>query len=249
MSWGLRLSIVIPAFNEEVTVASVVASHHELATRIASPFEIIVCDDGSSDRTWPILNECQRTMPELHLLRNESNVGIPATMKSLYAAAAGEWIYFAPADGQVPAGALEIMWSGREGAALVVGRRMPRRDPASRIVMAQMYSALLRLLFRLPVRDIDSVKLYRANELRRTPIESASNFFEAEILIRLCHAHRVVREVQIPHQPRIAGRAGGVTMRSALRAVIDVGAFASQLYVSMLTSRRREKEITPPLAH
>jgi hypothetical protein len=187
-------------------------------------------------------------MPELKLLRNDSNVGIPATMKRLYAAAVGEWIYFAPADGQVPAAALEIMWSARDGAALVVGRRMPRRDPASRIVMAQMYSALLRLLFRLPVRDIDSVKLYRASELRRMPIESASNFFEAEILIRLCHAQRIVREVQIPHQPRIAGRAGGVTTRSALRAVIDVGVFATRLYVSMLAPRRRD-ETTTPLPH
>jgi hypothetical protein len=146
-------------------------------------------------------------------------------MKRLYAEARGEWIYFAPADGQVPAAALEPMWGVREGAALVVGRRVPRRDPASRVVMAQLYSGLLRRIFRLPVHDIDSVKLYRAEELRAAPPRSASNFFEAEILITLCSRRRTVREIAIPHRPRIAGMAEGVTPLGALLAMRDVMAF------------------------
>jgi hypothetical protein len=146
-------------------------------------------------------------------------------MKRLYAEARGDWIYFAPADGQVPAAALEPMWGIRDGAALVVGRRLPRRDPASRVVMAQLYSGLLRRIFRLPVHDIDSVKLYRAEELRSAPPRSESNFFEAEILITLCSRRRVVREIDIPHRPRIAGIAEGVTPAAAFLAMRDVAAF------------------------
>jgi hypothetical protein len=146
-------------------------------------------------------------------------------MKRLYAEARGEWIYFAPADGQVPAAALEPMWSIREGAALVVGRRVPRRDPASRVVIAQLYSGLLRRIFRLPIHDIDSVKLYRAVDLRSAPPRSDTNFFEAEILITLYTRGRVVREVDIPHRPRIAGVAEGVTPAAALLAMRDVSAF------------------------
>jgi hypothetical protein len=146
-------------------------------------------------------------------------------MKRLYAEARGEWIYFTPADGQVPAAAFEPMWGIREGAALVVGRRVPRRDPASRVVIAQLYSGLLRRIFRLPVRDIDSVKLYRAEELRSAPPRSASNFFEAEILITLCSRRRVIREIDIPHRPRIAGIAEGVTPAGALLALRDVAVF------------------------
>jgi hypothetical protein len=146
-------------------------------------------------------------------------------MKRLYAEARGEWIYFAPADGQVPAAALETMWAVRDGAALVVGRRVPRRDPASRVVIAQLYSGLLRRIFRLPIHDIDSVKLYRAEDLRSAPPRSDTNFFEAEILITLYTRGRVVREVDIPHRPRIAGVAEGVTPAAALLAMRDVAAF------------------------
>jgi glycosyltransferase involved in cell wall biosynthesis len=216
---------VIPAHNEEVTVAGVVRGHRDAARSLASSFELIVCDDGSTDGTWAELQRSCTEVAELRLLRNPSRQGIPPTMKRLYAEARGEWIYFAPADGQVPAAALEPMWGIREGAALVVGRRVPRRDPAGRVVMAQLYSGLLRRIFRLPVRDIDSVKLYRAEELRSAPPRSESNFFEAEILITLCSRHRVVREIDIPHRPRIAGMAEGVTPAGALLAMRDVAGF------------------------
>jgi glycosyltransferase involved in cell wall biosynthesis len=202
-----------------------VRGHRDVARALASTVEVIVCDDGSTDGTWPELQRSCAEITELRLLKNPLRQGIPATMKRLYAEARGEWIYFAPADGQVPAVALETMWAVREGAALVVGRRVPRRDPASRVVIAQLYSKLLRRIFRLPIHDIDSVKLYRAEDLRSAPPRSDTNFFEAEILITLYTRGRVVREVDIPHRPRIAGVAEGVTPAAALLAMRDVAAF------------------------
>ena len=216
---------MIPAHNEEVTVAGVVRGHRDVARSLASSVEIIVCDDGSTDGTWNELMRSCAEVSELRLLRNPSRQGIPPTMKRLYAEAQGEWIYFAPADGQVPAAALEPMWAVREGAALVVGRRVPRRDPAARVAMAQRTRACCARIFRLAVHDIDSVKLYRAADLRSAPPRSESNFFEAEILITLFSRRRVVREVDIPHRPRIAGIAEGVTPVGAFLAMRDVAAF------------------------
>lgn len=217
---------MIPAYNEAATVDGVVSSHATMAAMLTSSFEVLVCDDGSTDGTWGWLVAACETVSRLRLLRHEVNQGIPLTMKQLYAAARGEWIYFAPADGQVPAEALGIMWEARHDAALVVGRRLPRRDPGSRVLIAQLYSALLRGLFRLPVRDIDSVKLYRTADLWATPIRSSSNFFEAEILIALHRRGVAIREVVIPHRPRVAGKAKGVTPRAAALAAWDVGRFA-----------------------
>jgi glycosyltransferase involved in cell wall biosynthesis len=219
------LSIVIPAYNEGPTIGGVVQGHRELAARLVASFEIVVCDDGSTDGTGDILGELARDRRELTILRNTTNAGIPATMRRLYDGAQGEWIYFTPGDGQVPASALETMWAAREGAALVVGRRRPRRDPRSRILVAELYSVGLRWLFRLPVHDIDSVKLYRAADLRSVVPRSSSNFMEAEILISLHRAGRPIREVRIEHRPRIAGRAKGVTVSSALHAISDLGLF------------------------
>ncbi len=229
---GPELSIVIPAYNEGATVASVLVDYRTAAARLASTFEIIVCDDGSTDQTASELNRAASAMPELEVISNHSNRGIPETMKRLYRRARGTWIFFAPADHQVPASALERMWAVREGASLVVGRRVPRRDPAARIVAAELYSALVRILFRLPIHDIDSVKLYRAEALRRVSLRSMSNFFEAEILLTLHRDRLPIREVEIEHRPRLAGTAKGVTPRSAMLAIVDVLSFAVRHYAN-----------------
>src|SRR6266571_318213 len=93
---AMQLSIVIPAHNEETTVAGVVSGHRDVARSLTSSFEIVVCDDGSTDGTWAALESSRDTCPELRLARNSSRAGIPFTMKRLYADARGDWIYFAP---------------------------------------------------------------------------------------------------------------------------------------------------------
>ena len=217
--------MVVPAFNEETTVAGVIRAHVDVGRRLASEVEVIVCDDGSTDGTPAAIAGAAAELPEVRILRNDPNAGIPATMKRLYAEARGEWVYFTPADGQVPVTALETMWAAREGQALVVGGRVPRRDPRARVVIAELYSAGLRFIFRLPVRDIDSVKLYRGEDLRALNVRSRSNFFEAEMLITLCRRHRPVREVTVEHRPRIAGAPKGLTPASAALAIADLVRF------------------------
>jgi glycosyltransferase involved in cell wall biosynthesis len=221
----MNLSIVIPAYNEESTVGGVIKAHVETGRRIAGEVEVIVCDDGSTDRTPQAIAAVAAELPDVKLLRNAPNAGIPATMKRLYAAATGDWIYFTPADGQVPATALERMWAARDGMALVVGGRVPRRDPFSRVLIAEVYSTGLRLVFGLPVKDIDSVKLYRGEDLRALVIRSRSNFFEAEMLIMLCRRGRPVTEVTVDHRPRIAGVPKGVTVASAALALGELTRF------------------------
>jgi dolichol-phosphate mannosyltransferase len=233
-----ELSIVIPAFNEAATVAGVIRGHADTARSLVQSFEIVCCDDGSTDGTSGALSTAAEGCAELIVVSNGTNRGIPATMRRLYAQARGDWVYFTPADGQVPASALAVMWGVRDGAALVVGRRIPRRDARSRVLVAELYSAGLRVLFGLPVHDVDSVKLYRASELRAAAPRSATNFMEAEILITLHRRGAVIREVPIDHRPRIAGRARGVTFGSAAHAIIDLGLF---LLADLIGGRRRHR--------
>ena len=235
----VKLSVVVPAYNEETTVGGVLRAHVDVGRRIAGDVELIVCDDGSTDGTPATIAGVAADLPEVRILRNAANAGIPTTMKRLYAEARGEWVYFTPADGQVPVTALETMWNAREGQALVVGGRVPRRDPLTRVLIAELYSWGLRTVYRLPVKDIDSVKLYRTSDLRSVNVRSMSNFFEAEILITLCRRRRPVREVPVEHRPRIAGVAKGVTVAAASLAVRELAGFMLNDFVHGLSRWHR----------
>jgi dolichol-phosphate mannosyltransferase len=69
------LSVVIPARNEEGCIQSTV-EHLHLELRLQNvPHEIIPVDDGSSDRTWEILQNLQKAIPEVHPVRNEGEQG------------------------------------------------------------------------------------------------------------------------------------------------------------------------------
>src|SRR5438270_10570770 len=89
-----KLSVVVPAFNEEATVAEVVRNLLEVPALL----EIIVVDDASTDRTFSIVQALQATTPQLRLLRHAQNMGKTAALKTGFAASVGEVVIVQDAD-------------------------------------------------------------------------------------------------------------------------------------------------------
>lgn len=225
------LSIVIPAHNEASTVAAVVTDHAAAAASLGVRFEIVVLDDGSTDVTHDIVAGLVPAIPELRLHRHERNLGVGRSLLDLYSLAVGTWIYFTPADGQVPASELASLWAARTGRVLVVGRRLPRSDSLPRRLSSTIYAAAMRVVFRVGVWDINSCKLYLASSLRPAWPATSSSFAEGEILIRMRRQGGSIAEVPIRHLPRTAGRAHGADWIVLARMLFDFTRFA-------LTQRR-----------
>lgn len=219
-----ELSVVIPAYNEAAAIGDVIRQHSDLLTRIGVTHEILVIDDGSADAT--LAQTRPGDVPSVRAWRHEANRGISRTLLELYAASRGRWVYYTPADGQIPAAALELLWAARAEHACVVGERRPRQDPPIRRLMAWAYSVAIRSLFRVRVRDIDSVKLIDGPILRGLTLTSTTTFVEAEILIELARAGHSIAEVAIPHLPRRSGTARGASLQVIAGALADLCRFA-----------------------
>ncbi len=82
------LSIVVPAYNEEATIAATVTDAFAAGAGVARALEVVVCDDGSRDRTRAILDELAATEPRLRVVARRRNRGIEASIRTLYAVAA-----------------------------------------------------------------------------------------------------------------------------------------------------------------
>src|SRR6185437_12067507 len=88
------LSVVVPAYNEEATIAAVIRR----LVPVPNLLEIVVVDDGSRDRTYQIAIELGRQYPEVRVLRQPRNAGKTAALKAGFAATRGDIVLVQDAD-------------------------------------------------------------------------------------------------------------------------------------------------------
>jgi len=230
MSHSPQLSLVFPAFEEENNLDELV--QHALATgaRLANDFEVIVVDDGSSDRTPEILQRWCRSDPRVHTIRHPRNFGYGAALRAGLRHARGELVFFSDADLQFDLTQLETLLGHIPAYDIVAGYRSPRKDPPIRSVIAWVWGTLVRTLFDLPVRDIDcAFKLFNRRVLDGILIESVGAFINTEILVRARAGGARIHQVPVAHRHRRSGKQSGANPRVILRALRELALLYREL--------------------
>jgi len=152
------LSIVIPAYNEAAILPVALECLRAFLNDQAFAAEVIVVDDGSTDRTSVLVGEWQRSFECLRVLRNTVNLGKGASIRRGITASRGECVFVSDADfpGR-PEDILRLLLALRDGAAVAVASRRPapmQSAPSrSRFLASVVYRALVRVILNLPLRD------------------------------------------------------------------------------------------------
>jgi dolichol-phosphate mannosyltransferase len=162
------LSVVIPARDEEGCIASTV-KHLNLELKLQQvPHEIIVVDDGSSDRTWPRLNEVAAEVPELHPVQNQGLHGFGRAIICGLDHIKGDAAVIMMADESDDCRDVVRYWNKlNEGFDCVFGSRFIKGGgtidyPAVKYVVNRLANLFIRLLFRVPLNDTtNAFKAYR----------------------------------------------------------------------------------------
>ena len=97
------LTIAIPAYNEAGSIEKVVTDALAAVKNLAADFEILVVDDGSTDRTGAILSSLAEKSKDIKLIRHPKNQGFSGAIKSCYKQATKDLVFLLPADGQIKA--------------------------------------------------------------------------------------------------------------------------------------------------
>ncbi|MBN1178039.1 MAG: glycosyltransferase family 2 protein [Anaerolineae bacterium] len=202
------LSVVIPAYNEEDGIAEIVARvlavRPALAEAGVADLELIVVDDGSSDRTAEIVAGCEGA----RLVRHPANRGYGAALKTGFNAAGGSLLAFLDADGTYPPEYFPALC--REvlgGGDLVVGSRRSgaaSEMPFVRRVGNLLWSNLVTLLSNQRVIDPASgMRVFRREALERLyPLPDGLNFTPV-MSTRAVHEGVRLVEVPIPYKERV----------------------------------------------
>jgi len=220
-----ELSLFFPCHNEEENLLPLVDEALASLSALATRYEVIIVDDGSTDGTAAVAASLVAAHPGVvRLVRHEVNRGYGGALRSGFAAATMRRVAFTDGDRQFRVAdlALLLQVSRERNAPVTVGFRLRRADPLIRRVYAGVYRFANRFWFSLSVRDVDcAMKLFDRSVLVNVSVASNGAFFSAELLIKLRAVGVVVTEVGVPHFPRTAGSASGARLSVVLKAVRD----------------------------
>lgn len=199
----MRLSVVIPCFNEKDSVARYEAELFPELEKLRVDYEVLAVDDGSTDGTFLKLQGLAGRNSRLKILSHSRNRGLGAALRTAFAAATGEWMAVLDADlTWHPSRISDLLARQKEtGADLVAGspflapgghEGVPLRRRLPSLLLNAFYRGLLsrRLTSYTPI-----FRLYRTDVLKSLPLASEGFEISAEIAARFLRAGKTLTEV------------------------------------------------------
>ncbi|MBC5826477.1 MAG: glycosyltransferase family 2 protein [Candidatus Eremiobacteraeota bacterium] len=219
----VSVSVFFPAFNEEEIIEKTVLDALRCIGPLADDLEVIVVDDGSVDGTARRVASLAERDGNVRLVRHPRNLGYGAALRTGFASATKDLVFFSDADGQFDlaetAGLLPLL----RCAPVVAGFRIKRSDPPHRLFIAKTYRLIIGLVFGVWLRDIDcAFKLFRREVLEGLNLESNGAFISSELLIKLRRRNVPIAEKGVHHYPRTTGYSKGANFRVIVRTIRDI---------------------------
>ena len=200
----MLLSILIPAYQEEATISEILRRVAAVDTeRLGFRKEIIVCDDGSRDRTSHLVEIEAARDPQIRLVRHERNQGKGMAIRTALAEAKGDYVLIQDADleydvGDYPA----LLEQVNKGAEVVYGSRfMTKARPdgmkTANFIANRMLTITANLLYGMKITDeATCFKVFRTDILRSLELECEGFEFCPEVTAKL--GRRKIEIVEVP---------------------------------------------------
>jgi len=219
-----RVSVIIPAFNEDGNIEELCRQFDEMARKAPFALEVLFVDDGSTDRTGEVLAAMPARYPFIQVLRHGRNRGLTEALQTGFAVARGEIFVFYPADLQykpedIPAMIARI----DEGNDLVTGWK---QGEYHKRFVSSVYNSLSRWLFGIKVHDLNSVKAFRREVVENVFLRRDWHRYMVALAVE--QGYRV-DEVKVPLYPRYSGTSKFSGFWRIPVGVLDLLAVKSQL--------------------
>ncbi|MBI4718412.1 MAG: glycosyltransferase family 2 protein [Planctomycetes bacterium] len=215
----LSLSVFFPCYNEEANVENTTRAALRALPRISDDFEIIIVDDGSRDRTGEIADRLAAEHPQVRAVHNRPNLGYGGALQRGFREARKAWVFYTDGDGQFDFEEIGLLLPLLDRYDIVSGYRLDRKDPWLRKLNAFCWTALVNVVFRLWLRDIDcAFKIYPRALFEEIEMKSMGALIDTEVLARAKRLRYTIGQIGVHHFPRRAGTQTGANLRVILRA-------------------------------
>lgn len=210
------LTVSIPAYNEEKSLPAVIVDVLKYAPLVATKFELLLVNDGSTDNTMSIMKDYAKNHKEISIIEHKQNKGFSGAIKSCYQHAKYEWIFLAPADGQVGMDVLHLFTEKTIHADVVVGYRTTNPEPFSRKLNSFMFHLIYRIIFGINLKEISTAILWKKKVLKQINITALdrSALIQPEVIYKAWKNGARFTDVGFPYHMRTSGipKGGDPTM-------------------------------------
>jgi glycosyltransferase involved in cell wall biosynthesis len=220
----LGLSIFFPAYNDAGTIGSLVIRALQVAEQLTPDYEVVVVNDGSTDATRTIVDELERTYAHVRAVHHERNQGYGGALQTGFATATRELVAYTDGDAQYDPAEFALLWARMTPEVdVVTGYKISRSDPWHRIVIGRVYHHVVRVLFRLRIRDVDcDFRLIRRTVFDRVRLERTTGVICLEMMRKIQDAGFRVVEAPVHHYHRTHGRSQFFNVRRVFWTGVDV---------------------------
>jgi glycosyltransferase involved in cell wall biosynthesis len=225
------LSMLGWAFNEEENLAQYVCRAEAFLASVSDDYELVLIDDGSTDRTWAMAGELKAARPWLTVLKNDRNRGpgycyrrgISAASKEYFMAQTVDWAYdidaFRPAFDELQR--YDILQGVRLGE-FSIGVLRRRSDSLYKGLVSLVNYALIRILFQLPFADFQNVTVCRSRMAQALTLESEGSFTNPEVMMKLYWSGASFLQVPVGFQKRGRGKGTGTRPRAIGKSIAEI---------------------------
>ena len=196
------VSVLVPANDEADNLALFMEQAAVAFAADPGRYEVVVIDDGSVDNSWQVLEYLRGQYPFMRAVRHRTRRGIAESLRTGYKNATGSVLVFYPADLQykpedIPRLVAPILAGETD---IVAGYKQGDYDKA---FVSGIYNRLSRSLFKVPVRDLNSVKAYRREVMESLP--ARPDWHRYMIVVAVANGF-TVSEIPVPLYARHAGK-------------------------------------------
>lgn len=226
------ISVFFPCYNDQKSIRRLVDDAFLTLRKITPDHEVIVIDDGSTDRSRVVLKNLAKKYRKLKLVFHEKNLGYGGALRSGFKTASKELIFYTDGDGQYDVKELPILLSlMTNDVDFVNGIKMSRHDPTYRIFLGNLYSFIARWLFFFPPYDVDcDFRLIRKSVLDKLSLNSNSGSICIELVKKAQRRGARFRQVSIHHYERRFGKSQFFRVERLFTTFMEV----SQLWIRLM---------------
>ena len=223
----LSLSVLMPAYNEEANIEEAIRRCLRILPELVPRYEIIIIDDGSTDRTAELADTLARESPSVRVIHNPVNLSVGLSLLVGIETASCDLVLHNAMDSPFDLADLDkVLPLFPENDVVIVVRTNRAAHSFYRKTTSLVNYWLLRLLFGAPFRDMNFVQVYKKAVLRSVRVKAKSPaFVTPELLLRTRDRGFKIAEVRAPFHRRHKGTASFGKPRDILWTLGDMVGF------------------------